>query len=503
MEARDEYKAKEETSTSRRHILASIAGMIASGRSGVKRDKRGKNISAYPHIDTRDMTSQTSLPFNNTIPLSQKRSAFVALPGIASGPFLANLPYILNYTPRTPPIIFMDRYDYDRIWGWALKKNSSQWIQNLAMGYSLLTQQDIIRPINYSDFYEQSDQQRNLTQGRTILKAVSDEDHIQAAKAGADGWLGFSRGDYQGTFRVQLGEKPGAFSDARRLDEKRKRKLKRGVGNPNAWNERVFAQYAAALEVCSAANEQFNHLNVNRIIGQGESGVVRKILDAKGVQHSNALDSFVLKPDPDDLAPTREALDEIGEIATEIANKNHSDWVFLAPTLAVPQSPDLFKMRRIKSQLHYGLGVETLTEQGTYVKDVLKRRTEHPARNKLDEIVEWIAESENVPGTPSQAQKEDLLKITSHAVNLEQYAPELDRLIERDGISQAGALVGYSALCDPSARDDEDYVHQQCERLINHFHSSSVGEAQLMAFRRRKKDWDNNPDWYLNSNRRR
>jgi hypothetical protein len=499
----DADKAEMGTNTSRRYVLSSIAGIISSGTSWLEGDGQGQNISARPHIDTRDMTTQSSLPFSNTIPSSQQRPAFVALPGIASGPFLANLPYIVNYTPRTLPVIFMDKHDYNRIWGWALKKNSSQWIQNLAMGYSLLIQQDVIYPIDYADFYRKSAQQRNLHQYQTILEDVSDEDHTQAAKMGSEGWIGFSRGDYQGSFRVQLGEKPGAFSNARRLDEKRHRKLKRGSGNPSEWNKRVFAQYAAALEVCSTANDVFNHLNVNRIIGQGESGIIREILDAKEDQHTDALERHILKPDPDNLAPTRKALDEIGKIATEMANKDHSDWVFLAPTLAVPQSHELFKMRKIKTQLHHGLGVDTLAEQGAYVTDILERRTENPAQNKLDEIVEWIAESENIPGTPSQSQKEDLLKITSQAVNIERYAPELDRLINRDGISQAGALIGYSILSDPSIRNDEEYIYQQCQGLINQFNPSPVGEAQLMAFRRRKKGWDNNPDWYLNINRQR
>ncbi|WP_227380619.1 hypothetical protein [Haladaptatus halobius] len=396
----------------------------------------------------------------------------------------------------------MDRHDYNRIWGWALKENSSQWIRNLALSYTLLTQRGVIRPINYAQFYQKSTQQRNLRQAQTILKRASDNAHTRAAKQGAKGWLDFSRGDYQASFRAQLGEDPGSFGNARQLDKARWHKLKRGGGEPSEWNKRVFAQYLAALHVRQYADKALN-LDVKRIIGQGESAIIREILNAKKGQYDGALSNHLLELEPDKLGHTREALDIIGEIAAEITGTEHNEWAYLAPTLAIPQSHELFKLRTIKSQLHHGLNMDTLVDEGSYVVDALKQRTEHNPSMNVEHAAEWLAESEHIPGSPSKSQQKNLVNLTTHAVNLSEYSPELERLVKRDGISRAGALIGYSVMADPSIRGGDEYMYQQCENLINRFRTPELDEEELMAFRRRKEGWDDNPDWYLDPDRQR
>lgn len=499
----------ESIDASRRQVLTSVGGGLAATLSGLLGVTYRKNISPSTDSTTQRMTQHS----NSTAPFSQRpqRSAYVALPGGSMTSLLANLPYIVNIATEQLPVVLVDKHDYNRIQTWGAKGAGGPGNLNVALAYGTLHRQGVIQLVDYSDFYPQYEQKSTLQQNRALIEQLSDDVQQRAAVQSADGWVDYGRGAYQDQFRASLGKEVSRFRNARRTDEKRRDKLDRGLSAPSKWNERVLNRYLAALHIRQYADDILN-LDVKGIIGEGESATIGRILasadelPAANIAHIKNLDPAIHLGDltTEMVAPTREALDFIAEIATDISGVQHQDWITIGSTLAIPQYHNLFDMETIQEQTQEGTDTDALAEEAMLAVTTLRRRTEDgPSSHKMSYMTEWIGEQMSSSYPSGQTQSWGLTEMADYAVNLSQYSSELRSLVKDSNISQAAALVGVSVVSDPSPRDDLSAIHQRSEDIINRLNPPLVDEAQLKAARRRGTAWDEHPDWYEMTNRAR
>lgn len=436
----------------------------------------------------------------------KQRPAFVALPGLSTASLLANLPYLMTGWTGLKPTILMDTHDYNRLQGIALTATDAPWNRNLAMAYGHLLQRGVIRLIDYGEFYRNSVQQRTIQQNRDALAEISTGTQKRAAERAAKGRIAYQRGEYQESFRVNLGEDLDTFIGGRRTENARRNKLKRGCADPREWNEQIFDQYAAALEVRRCADDVFDHLDVKRVIGEGESSILTADSLGRHADHLTAPDvsptHTVQELPPGELAITRNIFEMIGEIAAEITGVQHDDWVVLGPTLAIPQhDDDLFNISTIETQVRCGLDTTKLAEEAADVVSYLQTRIEN--ESGAEYAARWLAESEIMPFSPNKEQIRSITEVTEYATTLTQYTNELRPLVKSGEVSDAAALIATSILSDPPPHNDLGSIYQRGEDLIHRLDPPSVDEEQLIAIRRRKQGWDESRDWYEQTTDRR
>jgi hypothetical protein len=491
--------------TSRRQILKSVAGMLPAlgGSWG-----GGQLISPPTDISRQSMDQRTST--NLIHPQKGKRIAYVTLPGLSGVALLANLPYLLNISTGPQPVVFMDIYDYHRIGNWSLESDDT-WIRDGAVAYGQMLQRGAIQPIDYGHFYPKHIQQENLQRNQTILSEVSDERQQEIAADGSKGSLKYNLGTYQKPILSNLGEDIDGFKKARRNEKKRRQKLDRGGGMPNAWNERVTNQYVASLTVRKNV-DNITNLAVKYVLGEGETGIFEEFLATARKQKPMPFylrrlgdDDFELEDHIIDLArqefaPTRESLDEVAEIAAKMEGIQQSEWNIFGTTLGTPQYSHVFNISNIQSQMDGEVNEKALRQEAASIINALEKRT---ANEPTSSHIRYVAEhvGEEIPS--SQIQDGDLQESLGYAARLCQYSNELDSLIHEGGVSEPAALIAASVVSNPSAHHNEGTVFQQTEKMIRRFNPPSQEESQLMAFRRRYDNWRNSPDWYLSHDRSR
>lgn len=486
--------------TSRRHILRSVAGILGVGiSSGV--GEAAQSISPSADSNNQSMDYQQSPPLHS----QGKRLAYVTLPGFSGVALLANLPYLLNTSTGPQPIIFIDTYDYNRIRNWA-QKSDDTWIRDGAVAYGQMLQRGAIQPVDYARFYPDHIQQQNLQRNQAVLEEIHDERQQRIAVDASEGSLKYNLGTYQKPLLAQLGEDLDDFSDSRRNEKKRQRKLDRGGGMPNAWNARVVNQYVTALTIRKNIDKNSN-LNVKYILGEGETAIFEEFLHVAKTR--NNIPSHLKRLEPGDhiidltreqFTPTRESLDVVGEIAAKMTGVQQNEWNMFAPTLATPQYNHLFHMPTIREEMRGEPDTDALIEEATSVVDAVERRTDTiPTSREISYAAEYVGDE--IPA--SQLQDGDLRESFGYAAKLLQYSNELDSLIHEGGVSETAGLIAASVVSDPSRHNNEDTVFQQTENMIRRFNPPSLTEPQLMAYRRRKDAWEESPDWYLTTDRKR
>jgi hypothetical protein len=428
----------------------------------------------------------------------EKRLAYVTLPGLSMASLLANLPYLMNGSSARRPIILIDIHDYNRLQAIALKERNSRWNQSLAMAYGHLLRRGVVQLIDYTEFYSNHTQRKILKQNQDTLEKIPNGKQKRAAIQAAQGRINYQRGEYQESFRENLGEDLDVFINGRKTEKKRQRKLKRGCADPFEWNRQIFNQYAAALEVRGVADEIFSHLDVKYVIGEGESMIIDENGLCSGALHIPDR-SHIEKLPPKELEYTREIFETIGQLAVENTGVQHDDWMLLAPTLAIPQYDDVFNISVMQNEIEGGLNSERITKEVTDVVTHLENQSEKGP--DPTSAVEWLMESDIMPFAASQPQRQSLIKMTNYAMTLAQYSDALRPLIVDNRVSQVAGLIGASIISDPSPHDDLDDIYQQGEKLIRRLDPPSVNGGRLLAIRRRKQGWDETLDWYEMTNR--
>lgn len=488
-----------DVNASRRRVLASFAGAVTTGLNGWFRGEyhQERSLSVNSTKSMRQKASSTSIQY------PKKRLAYVSLPGLSIASLLANLPYLMYGSNKQRPVILMDIHDYNRLQAVALKETDSPWNQSLAMACGHLLQRGVIRLIDYSEFYQNHTQQKIITQNRATLDKIPVDDQRRAAKRAAQGRIEYQRGEYQESFREDLSEDLDTFIGGRRTEQARRQKLKRGLGSPLEWNERIFNQYAAALEIRRCADDVFDHLNVEYVIGEGESAIIKGnefSVDTSYIADGNT-DSNIEYLPPEYLKPTREAFDAIGQIAREITGVQHDDWVLLAPNLAIPQYDDLFDISTMEIQIEDGLDPENVADEVIDVVALLDKRIED--ESKTDYVAEWFVENESMPFADNPAQKQGITEILDYRATLAQFSDELRDWIWDDKVTHVAGLIGASIVSDPSPHDDLDIVYERGEDVIDRLNPRSVTETELVPIRRRMQEWSDSSDWYETTDRAR
>jgi hypothetical protein len=487
-----------DVNASRRRVLVSFAGAVTTSLNDWFRDEYHQDISSSTNSN-RPMKQGEPSTFTQH---PRKRLAYVALPGLSIASLLANLPYLMYGSSKLRPVIIMDIHDYNRLQAVALKETESPWNQSLAMASGHLLQRGVIRLIDYSEFYRNHTQQRIIEQNRAALEKIPVNDQKRAAKRAAQGRIEYQRGEYQESFREDLSEDLDTFIGGRRTEEARRKKLKRGLGSPLEWNERIFNQYAAALEIRRCADDVFDHLNVEYVLGEGESAIIKGnefSVDTSYIAEGKP-DSNIEYLPPEYLKPTREAFDAIGEIAREITGVQHDDWVLLAPNLAIPQYDDLFDISTMETQIEDGLDPENVADEVIDVVTLLDKWTEE---SKTDYVAEWFVENETMPFADSPARKQGITEILNYRTSLAQFSDELRDWIWDDKVTHVAGLIGASIVSDPSPHDDLDIVYQRGEEIINRLNPRSITETELVPIRRRMQEWGKSSDWYETTDRSR
>lgn len=480
-------------SVTRRHILTSIGWSVATGVYNSFVGAQYQDISSSPDSITQSMEK---CPVQSR----SQQLAYVTLPGLSMASLLANLPYLMYGSSRMSPVIFVDIHDYNRLQAIALKERDSPWNQSLAMAYGHLLRRGVIQLIDYSNFYMRYTQRKVIKQNQEILEEVSNDVQQRAAIGAAQGRINYQRGEYQETFRENLGEDLDVFIGGRKTEKSRRKKLKQGCGDSLEWNKRILDQYAAALEVRCAADEIFDHLDVKYVIGEGESGIISKdglVATASHIPEQSHIEELP----PRELKHTREAFETIGQLATEISGAQHNDWVLLSPTLAVPQYDDLFNISMIQNEIESGLNKERLIEEVTDVINLLEKQPNSDP--EMTYAAEYLAESDIMPFAPSPAQRQTITKIGNYATTLTQFSNELRPLVKDGHVSHVAGLIGATLVSDPSPHNDLNQIYQQGEELINRLDPPSINETQLTTIRRRKQGWDETLDWYEKTDRNR
>jgi hypothetical protein len=432
----------------------------------------------------------------STVPRSQGRPAYVTLPGLSPGSLLAALPSIMvkDEDEKRRPILLMDIRDFNRLQGIALANEDEPWTRNKAMAISHLRRRGAIRLIDYTHFYLESIQEETLYQNQSVLEGANAEEQQNAAVEGIGNLIKYARGEFQEPIRTFLGEDPDWHKAGRATEEKRRRKLKRGLGDPHKINERILDRHMAALIVRRYADGVLP-FNVKRVIGEGESSILTNDGLAADAGHIKRLDpnENIKELDTEALGDTREAFDLIETVAVEQADVEDNDWSIISPRHAIPQFDDLFGMGVMQQEFEDGLDPETLMDEAAYVVDTVKRRTgEVPKSNHANEL---LKQSDIMPFAHQPAYQE-VSEMEDYATTLSEFSREIRPLVDSGQVSHAAGLVGANVISDVPTKDDREAIYLEGKDLIDRLNPAGVSKAQRLAVRRRKSEWENNPDWF-------
>lgn len=436
------------------------------------------------------------------------RPAFLALPRLSLTTVLFNLPSIFNRTNGAPPLILMDRYDYDRLRAEVLAGPAeNQKAPYLIMAYDELRRRGLLRLIDYTEFYEPSMQHHYLTQSQALLQNTSERTNRETAVQASLCWIEYTRGGYQEQFRAGLGESTRSFRTLRRSERTQRQKLKRGVSDPRAWNEKLLSRGIAALAVRDQANTELE-VNVQGIITGTQYQIIGDFIESES-DHTTTSDTADLSDlqagyrflgiDVETATDTRNILDEISTITTELSGVQYDDWFLLGPSLAVPQYDDFFDLELITDQLEK-LDQETLVAETKQAIEYLERVPPKPGTLQYE--ADWLGEKYDLLPTDKTRQT-GLFHAVEFAYNTTNYSRELWTVLEETDISQAAALVGTSIVGGQQRASDDEEIYRQGMKLMTYFDSPSIGTEEITAVRkeRRGDSWDEHTDWFETANR--
>lgn len=480
----------------RRQLIKTFAGIYA-GATGV-----GKAAEASRSDIINRHQKQGKFRHNN-----MKRNAYVTIPAFCTKYFCANLHDLMSKRPR--PIVYMDSHDYQRLWGQIVLERERS-MQMIGMILESLRRRGFLRTIDYGEFYPVAKQEDNIERCRGALEGLPGHQQQQVAQAASKGFIDHVQQlEYQKSFRKALDNwehakyrKKGSESSLRRLE--------RGRGTPVNRGERISAQYLAALEVRRALDQQTgSDLNVDRVIGQGESPSLAMLLEESSWQVdeevANVSDGEIdqMKQfDPATSGFQREILDEIAQVAREATRTQHNDWFLLGSRLAAPHFPKLFM--ESWSQPAFNGGDKDTSEIAAETKEILarvERRTQGEQPVHLDNDAEAIAEQY---GISSPDQVDEISAQLDRAADLSQAAPELREIADED-FEAASIMTAASVIMDPKFRYDVDQLYHRAWDTKQRYDPVEVPNHIVKRYSKRggigERKRKESPDWYQSFNR--
>lgn len=431
------------------------------------------------------------------------RDAFVALPGISIPTVVANLPSIVNGR-QPPPVIFMDHYDWERLWGQVVMERDHK-AQMEGLLCDDLRRRGVIQTIDYAEAYPAENQKENIQRYRQALRSVPDHVIQQAAGKAVDGFLNFCYGEYQQSLREALGDwRP--MHDRVGAIEHQQDKMERGVGRPIRWNDRVFCQYITALEVRNAIQRksQFDSIGV---IGQGEREAISTVLHSAAVDfdglslrpEDHAIEQ-IDRPNLDQTEFEREVLNSVTEVAQELAGTQDEGWFILGSHLAVPNMPRVF-MRAWHADFEQDTA--SLAAETDAVLDRLdKEAEENRSKQHIEAASEAIAEEH---GMVSQEQIREVQTQLSSAVDLTNYARDLREFSDSTGYSDAAIFTAATMRMDPQHQYSNNETYHRAVDMQNRLRQLTVRQDEIQYFSNRGsfRRGGDGKGWYQRAERQR
>jgi hypothetical protein len=502
---------------SRRHILKTLGGVIATGLSTATGNRQYQETSSTDNT-THNIYKESKHTSNNTSEYNMNATpAYLTDPGFSLPSLLTNLPYFLNPPDGQTPVILMDTHDYDRLRARTLTEKDNEKIQYLGLAYEELRRREILHLVDYATLYPPDLQRDILRQNQAVVEQISYSEHQSIAVKGIKGLEKYGWGAYQESFRENFGEDATSLTNERKGLKHQRDKMEQGCGDPVEWNHNVLNEYMTALKIRFRANQKLD-FEVQGVIGQGDSVLLSKLLNTSPAQRviENMSENEGLNPrymigfDPITASQTREVLDYVSERAAQVEGVQSDDWAFLGSTLAIPKfnntdgsTPDF---DYIQSQMRRRED-ESLVEEAKKAKSIIERRAaDDQSLNQARYEADWAAEQHGLETTPNQHRS--LTKGFHRAFNLADYSREIQELADQDAISPPALFIAASALSDPAEQSTNDDLNNRTKDLLAKLGQPSVTEAQLETYRQRGdylqgETSESAPDWFEDTNRQR
>lgn len=459
-----------------------------------------------------------------------ERTAYLTLPGLSVTTILLNVPWILA-SDDPPPVILMDVYDYNRLWEETLEDlDDNQKAPYLLMAYDSLRRQGLLHLIDYAKYYPQEEQQHYLSQNRALLKCTPAWVTQKAANRAAKGWIEYGRGEYQEPFRESLGEDASDFRALRRGEKQLRRRIKRGGGDPIAWNNKVLNKDIAALTIRRRADQVLN-LNVSHVVTGSEHTITGGLLTGAGLRTdgppSDILgigrdtiefdtdDFYHLDPvnnikeiTPESISQTHEVLGIVSEIAADAVDDQYTGHFILGPTLALPPYKAMpgFDFDIVKEEVRLELNPTQLATEAAQAVSVLEDRMESGlSPDRFSYQANWAAEQHNLPLDQNRNQVQGVAGMLYHATNVSNYASEIQTYLDQTDISQAAAFVALGVMSDPTRHYDEKDIYRRGINFMTKFNPSLATGLDVEETRkgRQSATWGERVDWFETVHRQR
>ncbi len=449
------------------------------------------------------------------------RSAVLTLPGLSTTSILVNLPQLMSLC-KEPPVILVDRYDYERLRGRHLKDiGTNKKAPYLGMIYDELRRRGTLRLVDYSKYYTKETQQYYLQRNQDLLREIPEQAHRQIAVEGVENWVDYARGSYQEPFRAALGEDADSFAALRQKEEKLQQRMERGTGDHLNWNKKLLNKGVAALVIRDQMNQDLD-LDVRYVVAGPEHELLGDLFGTTSQHSSEILEtdySFsddadhisnlepeknIIGMNPQTITRTQEMFDDISRIAADAVDAGDSQWIHLGPSLALPQYNDLFDTEILQTQIQHELDASTLTAQTKQAIDQLGIETNNKGSAKIRREADWIAESYNI-SNGGDAGNMDLTGIINHSLDVSNYSFEIDQLLNQNDISQAAGFIAASILSDPIRRYDENDIYRRSMELVSRFDQTNLNDQELEVIEKERSGatWGEVNDWFETDSRER
>lgn len=449
-------------------MIKSVAGILAGVSGG------GQAAQAASNPDTTNMqqSEKTSHNYQN-----MNRKAFVTLPGISRPTIYANLQSIIKGR-NPPPLILMDQYDYDRLWGQVVMERGQK-EQMIWLLLDELIRRGLIQTMDYTRFYSAEKQKQNILNYRKGLRSLPDHIARQAAVEAADGFLDVCYGEYQQTLRTALGGWEATCDRAATIEHQQD-KMADGTGHTICWNDRVFGQYIAALEVGAAVDRHAN-LDVVGVIGQGDGAGISTVFQSADMGFDDGIVSLsrdgnsieqIERPHPGRAQFERDVLDTISQVARETTGTQHDDWYILGSHLALPHLPRLFRRSWGSSKLKEP---STLAAEAQEVLDYLDKEAEDNRPVATTSKAEAIAEQYEVT---SATKVQEISEQLDSAIDLANHSRDLRELTDSD-YSPEAVFTAASIKMDPKHQYDENEVYRRAVDAQNRLKPVDVYPSEV------------------------
>lgn len=454
-------------------------------------------------IGSAGASDTNTIKMNNDIlnySKDMRQSKFMLLPGGSTTTLLSNLPVLFDGQGRGP-LIYYDEYDFNRLQAQALAYPDDTQTQVRAATVDALKRRGNIKTIDYSRYYSSRAKERNIGQYWRMLRDVSDNTLDKAAQQSNQGHLNIRRGTYQSLFRESIGNLE-VNNERRTKLKKQTRRYERGVGDAEAFNENVFAQYAAALEVRHSLNESPNSIHIDGVIGhggnQGVATVLREAdvsLDTPAIELDNRgewLDN-VGRPYPEHPAQRHKLIERLSELGREATGIDENDWYLLGSKFAVPTFDEFIGKSRVDLR---GEGPSDLADEARQAVGYLEKQRQENTPDSLEYEAEVLAEEGlQAPGP--------LKRRLERMADLANYSDDIRDLMGGERFSHGSLLVAASVLSDPQYRFTEDDIYREAWKLIVRHRDLDVSEEEVEFYRNRgqtRRGDGKATDWYHSAN---